>query len=200
MAVAAAADIRRAIGEGAAIAIASSYRASGPSSFNMQYLLHLAVHQLGLSPEEAIIATTWNAACSLRLSHVTRSLEPGKSGGPAGDGSARLSRTGAARGTSRRKPRHAERPRGVSEHSINSGLNGRTGGPGNPSSGAAAPGRVVETARAEVEVIGRYLESAYSVTDQGVVPLLKSLDEWFGGGDAREPYKRVKKIAFHWRA
>jgi imidazolonepropionase len=72
-------DMRRAIDEGAAIAIASSYRAKDTSSFNMQFLLHLAVDRLGLTPEEAITATTWNPACSLRLSHVTGSLEPGKS-------------------------------------------------------------------------------------------------------------------------
>lgn len=75
----AAADMRHAIDEGAAIAIASSYRAREASSFNMQFLLHLAVDRLGLSPEEAIVATTWNAACALRLSHVTGSLEPGRS-------------------------------------------------------------------------------------------------------------------------
>jgi imidazolonepropionase len=74
----AASDMRRAIREGAVIAIASSYRANDISSFNMQYLLHLAVDRLGLTPEEAITATTWNAACSLRLSHVTGSLEHGK--------------------------------------------------------------------------------------------------------------------------
>jgi imidazolonepropionase len=71
--------IRSAIGEGAAIALTSSYRLLHASSLNMQYLLHLAVHELGLTPEEAITATTWNPACSLRLSHVTGSLEPGKS-------------------------------------------------------------------------------------------------------------------------
>jgi imidazolonepropionase len=74
----AALEMRKSIGEGAALAIASSYRATGPSSFNMQFLLHLAVHQLGMTPEEAITATTWNPACSLRLSHVSGSLEPGK--------------------------------------------------------------------------------------------------------------------------
>jgi imidazolonepropionase len=71
-------EIRRAIGDGAAIAISSTCRSSGPLSFNMQYLLYLAVHRLGLTAEEAIIATTWNPACSLRLSHVSSSLEPGK--------------------------------------------------------------------------------------------------------------------------
>ena len=39
----------------------------------MQFLLHLAVDRLGLTPEEAITATTRNPACSLRLSHVTGS-------------------------------------------------------------------------------------------------------------------------------
>jgi imidazolonepropionase len=75
----AATAIRNAIVEGAAIALTSSYRPHWASSLNMQYLLHLAVHQLGFTPEEAIIATTWNPACSLRLSHITGSLEPGKS-------------------------------------------------------------------------------------------------------------------------
>jgi imidazolonepropionase len=75
----AAAAIRGAIDWGAAIALTSSYRLAGPSSLNMQYLLYLAVHRLGLTPEEAITATTWNPACSLRLSHVSGSLEPGKS-------------------------------------------------------------------------------------------------------------------------
>jgi imidazolonepropionase len=31
-----------------------------------------------MTPGEAIVAATYNAACSLRLSHVTGSLEPGK--------------------------------------------------------------------------------------------------------------------------
>ena len=80
----AASEMRRAIDEGAAIAIASSFtpsssRTKGASSYNMQFLLHLAVDRLGLTPEEAITATTWNPACSLRLSNVIGSLEPGKS-------------------------------------------------------------------------------------------------------------------------
>lgn len=75
----AASGIRKAIQEGAAIALSSSYRSLEASSLNMQYLLHLAVHRLGLTPDEAITATTWNPACSLRLSHITGSLEPGKS-------------------------------------------------------------------------------------------------------------------------
>lgn len=73
-----AAEVRNTIADGVAIAIASSYRPHETSSFNMQFLLYLAVDRLGLSPEEAITATTWNAACSLRYSHQAGSLEPGK--------------------------------------------------------------------------------------------------------------------------
>ena len=73
-----AAQMRKTIEAGAAIAIASSYQAHETSSFNMQFLLYLAVDRLGLTPEEAITATTWNAACSLRYSHQAGSLEPGK--------------------------------------------------------------------------------------------------------------------------
>lgn len=74
-----AANIRAAIDDGAAIALSSSYSPFHRSSFNMQFILYLAVRHLGMTPEEAIVATTYNAACSLRMSHVTGSLEPGKS-------------------------------------------------------------------------------------------------------------------------
>ncbi len=70
--------VRMAIGEGAAIAIASSYRPRDTASFNMQFLLHLAVRRFGLTPAEAIMAATYNPACALRMSHVNGSLEPGK--------------------------------------------------------------------------------------------------------------------------
>jgi imidazolonepropionase len=51
---------------------------TGYASSNPQYLLHLGMTRFGLTAEEAICAATWNAACSLRMSHVTGSLEPGK--------------------------------------------------------------------------------------------------------------------------
>ena len=76
---AAAPQIRNAIDDGGAIALSSGHRPSQNSSFNMQFLLHLAVERLGMTAEEAIIATTYNAVCSLRLSHATGSIEPGKS-------------------------------------------------------------------------------------------------------------------------
>jgi imidazolonepropionase len=75
----AAGAIRHALDEGVAVALTSSYRTRASSTLNMQHVLHMAVHRLGLTEEEAITATTWNPACSLRLSHVTGSLEPGKS-------------------------------------------------------------------------------------------------------------------------
>jgi imidazolonepropionase len=63
---------------GAAVALASGYGARGYATCNPQHLLHLATARFGFSPEAAICATTWNAACSLRMSHVTGSLQPGK--------------------------------------------------------------------------------------------------------------------------
>ncbi len=74
-----AAQVRALMAEGAALALASGSGAHGCASFNPQFLLYLAEAELGLTPEEAICAVTWNAACSLRMSHVTGSLEPGKS-------------------------------------------------------------------------------------------------------------------------
>jgi imidazolonepropionase len=67
------------IDEGAAIALASGFSSGDCLSFNPQFLLYLAEAEFRMTPEEAICATTWNAACSLRMSHVTGSLEPGKS-------------------------------------------------------------------------------------------------------------------------
>ncbi|MEP6714157.1 MAG: amidohydrolase family protein, partial [Terriglobia bacterium] len=72
-------NVRSAINDGIPIAIGSSCPAEGPRSSNPQFLLYLGIARFGLSHEEAIMACTYNAACSLKLSHVTGSLEPGKS-------------------------------------------------------------------------------------------------------------------------
>ena len=74
-----ASSARRAIDEGTPIALASGFREDVPSSMNPQFLLYLAAHALGMTAEEAIVAATYNAACSLRFSHVTGSVAPGKS-------------------------------------------------------------------------------------------------------------------------
>lgn len=71
--------LRAQIDAGAAIAVSTGFRADGPASLNMQFQQFLWVQSGGLTAEEAIVASTYNAACSLRLSHVTGSLEPGKS-------------------------------------------------------------------------------------------------------------------------
>jgi imidazolonepropionase len=71
--------IRQALDEGAALALASSYSLTEKVSFNSQFLLHLACDRFGMTAQEAIVAATYNAACALRMSHVTGSLEPGKS-------------------------------------------------------------------------------------------------------------------------
>jgi imidazolonepropionase len=69
--------VRDYLDRGAALALASCYRPRTLSSFNPQYLLYLAT-RAGFTPEEAITAATWNAACSLRISSAAGSLEPGK--------------------------------------------------------------------------------------------------------------------------
>jgi imidazolonepropionase len=74
-----ASSVRRAIDDGTPLALASGYREDAPSSMNPQFLLYLAGHALGMTAEEAIVAATYNAACSLRFSHVTGSVAPGKS-------------------------------------------------------------------------------------------------------------------------
>jgi imidazolonepropionase len=72
-------SLRQTIDAGTPIAFGSGFRVNGSTAFNPQFLLHLACDSFGLSSEEAIVASTYNAACALRMSHVTGSLEPGKS-------------------------------------------------------------------------------------------------------------------------
>ena len=67
-------SVRKAIESGAVVALSSGDR----STLNMQHVLCLGVKRFGLSAEEAIVATTWNAAYSLRLTAEIGSLEPGK--------------------------------------------------------------------------------------------------------------------------
>jgi imidazolonepropionase len=70
---------REEVQAGIPVAIASGFNAVSRHSFNPQYLLQAAIETLGLSLEECISMATYNAACSLRMSHVTGSVEPGKS-------------------------------------------------------------------------------------------------------------------------
>jgi imidazolonepropionase len=70
---------RQAIDDGTPVAIGSGYTQIGEASLNPQFHLYLATHAAGMTVEEAIVASTYNAAYSLRLSHVAGSLSPGKS-------------------------------------------------------------------------------------------------------------------------
>ena len=72
-------SLREEIDAGIPVALASGFRTGGPASLNPQYHLQLAVNRFGMSQEEAIVSVTYNAACALRMSHATGSLEPGKS-------------------------------------------------------------------------------------------------------------------------
>ncbi len=73
------ASARHSVDDGMPIALGSGYRNDEAASLNPQFMLYAACQTLGLSAAEAIVAATYNAACSLRCSHVTGSLELGKS-------------------------------------------------------------------------------------------------------------------------
>ncbi len=63
---------------GGAIALGSGYDAQSEPNYNMQLVLALAVRRLQLTIEEAIVATTINAAYALNCGEQVGSLEPGK--------------------------------------------------------------------------------------------------------------------------
>lgn len=73
-----AANVRRAISAGTAIALASDASRGDPSPCSLFSLLNLAVTRFGLTIEEAITATTWNPACALRLAQSAGCLEAGR--------------------------------------------------------------------------------------------------------------------------
>jgi imidazolonepropionase len=72
------AHARQLIETGVAVALASNYGRSITPTFNMQFVIFLAVHQLGMTPAEAVSAATINSAHALKLGHRIGSLEPGK--------------------------------------------------------------------------------------------------------------------------
>jgi imidazolonepropionase len=63
---------------GAALALSSGYDSAVVASSSMQMTVALAVARLGLSPAEAIVASTVNAAYAAGWGGVTGTLEPGK--------------------------------------------------------------------------------------------------------------------------
>jgi imidazolonepropionase len=71
-------SVRKLASVGGAIALASGYDAKDAPIFSMQMVVALAVLRLRLSVEQAITATTINAAHALGLGNEVGSLEAGK--------------------------------------------------------------------------------------------------------------------------
>jgi imidazolonepropionase len=69
---------RELIDAGCAVAIASNYNPGSAPSPSMPFAIALACRKLRLTPAEAIVSATINAACVLGLQYETGSLEAGK--------------------------------------------------------------------------------------------------------------------------
>jgi len=69
---------RELIAAGAAVALATDFNPGTSPTLNMQFILSLACTQLGMTPAEAITASTINGACALRRAGRLGSLEAGK--------------------------------------------------------------------------------------------------------------------------
>jgi len=72
------APARDLIDAGGAVALASGFGATGGRAINMATVMSLACSQMRLSPAEALIATTVNAASVLGRSSIIGTLEPGR--------------------------------------------------------------------------------------------------------------------------
>ncbi len=71
-------SVRRIVDRGGAVALATGYDCWHSQNFSMQLAWSLGVVQLGLSAEEAISASTINAAYAIGAGDFTGSLEDGK--------------------------------------------------------------------------------------------------------------------------
>lgn len=69
---------RELVDAGGALAIATNYNPGSAPSPSMPFTIALAVRKLRLTPAEAIVAATFNAACVLGLQFETGSIEVGK--------------------------------------------------------------------------------------------------------------------------
>ncbi len=69
---------RKLIDSGAIVAIASNFNPGSAMNLNMQLVMFVACTQLRLTPNEALTASTLNAAYSLGLSNTLGSIELGK--------------------------------------------------------------------------------------------------------------------------
>ncbi len=72
------APARKLIDAGAPVAIATDYNPGSCMSYNMPLMMTIACTQMMMSPEEAIVASTLNAAAALNRSGEIGSIETGK--------------------------------------------------------------------------------------------------------------------------
>jgi imidazolonepropionase len=72
------APARKMIEEGAAVALATAYSPDQCPTYSMPFNIAMACRYLGMSPAEAITASTINAAYALARGHSTGSIEAGK--------------------------------------------------------------------------------------------------------------------------
>jgi imidazolonepropionase len=72
------APARRLIERGAAVALATDFNPGTSPTLNMQFVLSLACAHMKMTPAEAIVAATMNAACAVRRQQQLGSIEPGK--------------------------------------------------------------------------------------------------------------------------
>ena len=73
------APARQLIDAGAAVALATDFNPSTSPTYSMQMIVALACAQMRMTPEEAICAATFNAACAIGCEQRAGSLETGKS-------------------------------------------------------------------------------------------------------------------------
>jgi imidazolonepropionase len=71
-------DARSLIDLGVAVSLATDYNPGTSPTPSMAFVISLACTHLRMSPQEAIAASTINAACALRLQERKGSIEPGK--------------------------------------------------------------------------------------------------------------------------
>ncbi len=67
------------IDAGAAVALGTDFNSSTSPTYSMQMIVALACSRMHMTPEEAICAATFNAACAIGCEQRLGSLETGKS-------------------------------------------------------------------------------------------------------------------------
>jgi len=72
------APARRLIDAGIPVAIASDFNPGSCMAFSMPLMMTIACTQMGMTPEEAVVATTLNGAAALGVSDTLGSIEVGK--------------------------------------------------------------------------------------------------------------------------